>query len=377
MKVAIFETQHPEVAYPVTRLFDNGTNHITIFSYEEAYGPLKHLLAEQYNRYDWIIKKERQSKVSFIYTLYQQTKKRKIQVLYLDTVTDNFIFYAIMIFFSKKVRVILTIHSINNFFDHKFSFSLRRIIRTIGKKMLLRVTKEFNVISAPSVKYLKSKLPERKKVHCIPNAIFEKTSYRQSQSPVSEKINIVIPGTVEKRRRNYDQAFELIAKLKNENIPFSITFLGKLSGNYGQEVLAKCKDWNSQNNNINYYEGTGVDQAEFDRVMNEATVIFMPLVIHTIVDDDIIEICGVSSTSGNITEVIRHAKPFIIPGELAIDPCLEKSCFRYSSTENIVSFISRIYQDPAYYHTLLEAAWEASEHFTIENIRNRIAAVIE
>lgn len=377
MKAAIFETYHPEAAYPVIRLFDNGKNKLTIFSYEEAYQHLEHLLQDDIQKFNWVIRKKHQSKISFILTIFLETKKQKIQLLYLNTITDNFIFYAIMIFLLRKVRVIITIHSINNFFDHRFAFSPRRLIRTLGKKLLIAVTREFNVISIPSVKYLESKLPKDKKVHCVPNAVFDEFLCLQTQPLPTECINIVIPGTIEKRRRNYDQVFDLMIKLTDSKISFSITFLGKLYKDYGQEILSRSKAWNAQYGNIYYYEGDEVNQLEFDRVMARATILFLPLVIETIVDDDIVEICGTSSTSGNITEVIRHAKPFIIPKLMAIDPVLEKTCFRYDNPEEIVSFISVLQKSPDLYQSLLNSSLDASRNFTVNKIRDRIGAVLE
>lgn len=377
MKVAIFETHHAEAAYPVIKLFDNGKNKLTIFSYEEAYHYLEQLLQDDIKKFNRIVKKEQQSKISFIRTIFRHTKKQKIELLYLNTISDNFIFYALLILLLRKVRVIVTIHAVNNFFDHHFSIHPRRMIRTLGKKLLIIVTREFNVISTPSVKYLESKLPKGKKVHCVPNAVFEELYIRQTQPLPTECINIVIPGTVEKRRRNYDQVFDLMIKLTESKIPFTITLLGKLYKEYGQEILARSKAWNAQFNNVYYYEDGEINQLEFDRVIATATILFLPLEIETIVDDDIVEICGTSSTSGNITEVIRHAKPFIIPKLMAIDPVLEKACFRYNNPEEIVSFISALQQTPDLYQSLLNASLEASRNFTVNKIRGRIGAVLE
>jgi hypothetical protein len=232
------------------------------------------------------------------------------------------------------------------------------------------------VISTPSIKYLDGKLPKNKKVHCVPNAVFDEQLSFQTQPPVTASIHIVIPGTVEKRRRNYDQVFELMLQLTDAGIPFTITLLGKLYKEYGQEIMTRAKKWNVQYNNVRYYENEEVNQLEFDRVIATATLLFLPLEIETIVDDDIIEICGTSSTSGNITEVIRHAKPFIIPQRMAIDPVLEKSCFRYTNPAEIVSFISSLRQNPGLYSSLLKNSLDASRNFTVDKIRDRITAVL-
>src|SRR6185369_13910657 len=116
MKVAIFETEHFEAAYPLVRLFDNGHHEITVFSYPYAKRQLEYMLKDSKDRYHWITKEDNQSRVSFIRTIYREVKKRKIELLYLNTVSDSFQAYAFLVKRLRDIRVILTVHAINSFF---------------------------------------------------------------------------------------------------------------------------------------------------------------------------------------------------------------------------------------------------------------------
>src|SRR4249919_393230 len=173
MKVGIFETTHFEGAYPVIRLFDNGSNDITIFTYEDSYQQFQFLFKDEMNRYKWVVKGRDESKYSFIRRIYSETRSRKLELLYLNTITDNYIFYSWLVSLLKPLRIIITLHSINNYFNHKPAFSIRRIVRTMGKKRLIGAAKEFNVVALTMVNYLKSRLPATKKVHCVPGAVYE------------------------------------------------------------------------------------------------------------------------------------------------------------------------------------------------------------
>src|SRR5438874_13557504 len=117
MIVGIFETTHFEAAYRLIKLFDNGVNEITIFCYEESYRQLKYLLKDDLHKFKWIVRKQAETKYRFVYRIYTETRKRKLELLFLNTVTDNFILYAWLIRSLKEVRTIVTLHSINNFFD--------------------------------------------------------------------------------------------------------------------------------------------------------------------------------------------------------------------------------------------------------------------
>lgn len=371
MKIGIFETEHFEGSYPVIKLFDQNKNDITIFTYEPAFQQFSHLFPREPERYNWIVKPGKRSKYLFILDMYREIKKNKIELVYLNTISNNFIIYAIFVILLRKVRVVLTIHNINTQFTFKRSFSPRRIIRFIGRKFLLSAVKEFNVVALTMVNNLADKLPRHKKVYCVPGAVFEEDNFVQTQPPVNEHINIVIPGTVDGRRRDYEQALTFIDLLEQLQISATITFLGRFYDDYGKNILEKSRSLNLIYARLKYYEYETVDQPEFDRVMNEANFVFVPSVLNTIIEDGVMEIYGATMSSGNLFDVIKHAKPFIIPGSLNVDPFLEKSCFRYKRIEEIATFILSVHKDPGLYIAFQKYAVKASRNYTLQKVRER------
>ena len=128
MNIGIFETEHFEGAYPVIKLFDNGINAITIFTYEKPFRQFNFLFKENMNKYEWIVKKESESKNNFIYKIYREVKKRNIELLYLNTISNNFHSYVLMIKMLKRVRIIVTIHSINDYFEFSKAKTFRQMV---------------------------------------------------------------------------------------------------------------------------------------------------------------------------------------------------------------------------------------------------------
>src|SRR6476659_8071035 len=110
MKVAIFETTHFEGAYPVIRLFDNGINEITIFTYEESFRQFEFLFSKEMAKYTWVVKKNDESKYQFIMRMYRQVRSLHIDLFYINTIADNYILYAWMIKRLKPLRVVTTFH---------------------------------------------------------------------------------------------------------------------------------------------------------------------------------------------------------------------------------------------------------------------------
>jgi len=377
MKTGIFETEHFEVSCSVIRIFDNGKNDITVFTYEPAYEQFKYLFPGEPKKYEWIVKPINRSKYLFIRDMYREIKRKKISLVYLNTISNNFIVYAILVLLLKKVRVVLTVHNINTQFEFKPSLSPRRIIRYIGRRVLFSLVNEFNVIAMPMVHPLVNKLPKNKKVYCVPGAVFDEKQCRQTQPAITEYLTIVIPGTVDGRRRDYDKALDLILLLEKQQISSTITFLGRFYEEYGKKILEKIKTLQLKTTRLNYYEFETVAQPEFDRVMNEASFVFIPSVLTTIIEDGVTELYGTTMSSGNLFDVIKHAKPFIIPQPLKTDPFLETSCFRYRSVEEIAAFLASMKNNPGKYAGLMQNALEASRNYTVEKVKERNPGLFE
>jgi len=369
MRIGIFETTHFEGAYPVIRSFDRSDNQITIFTYEESFRQFQFLFANDMPRYKWVVKGKEESKYVFIRRIYKETKEQQLQLLYLNTISDNFIFYSWMISFLKPIRVIVTLHSINNYFNHSNALTLRRIVRTMGKKSLMRVVNEFNVVALTMVDYLKERLPASKKVHCVPGAVYEGRSGRIYPREMPVVIKLVVPGVIDERRRDYGLVLQLVEKLQERGMQITICLLGGISPIFGKIILQKLKSrkWEG----LHYYDVPVVDQPEFDRVMDEADLVFLPSTIHNKIIDDIPEVYGLTMSSGNLFDIIKHAKPFIAPRGLRVDPFLEGSCLRYESVDEIVDILSALINSPEVIDSLRSKAKAASENYSIEAVRKR------
>jgi hypothetical protein len=371
MNIGIFETEHFEGAYPVIKLFDSGSNSITIFTYEKSYRQFNFLFDGNMKRYEWVVKDENESKNKFVYKMYKEIRKRNIELLYLNTVSNNFHSYALLIKMLKRIRIIVTIHNINEYFEFNKAETFRQKIRRSGKKLLIKEVKEFNVVSLTMVENLKRNLPGYKKVHCVPGAIFEKEKIKIADLAAGEKIKIVVAGTIDVRRRNYDQVFEFLDKCNILQLPGTITLLGGYYGEEGKKILEKCKEYSVDHDNLKFYDRDVVDQPEFDRVMNESHFVWIPSVIETILQDNVTEVYGVTISSGNLFDIIKHAKPFIVPVQLQFDDFLDSSSFTYQHTDDIIGYLQKFVIVPSLYDKLKQKALVNAEKYTIENVKAR------
>jgi len=376
MRVGIFETTHFEGAYPVIKCFDNGANEITIFCYEESYRQFQHLFEGQMEKFSWVVKSQQDSKYKFIYRIYKETKSRKLDLLYLNTISDNFIFYAWILRFLKGVRVVLTIHSINNFFWKLPSLNLRAVIRSVGKKQLIKQVNEFNVVAMTLVDYLRTKLAASKIIYTVPGAVYEQRK-RELKPLENKKISrIVVPGIIDARRRNYQDVLQLAELINKTGMRISITLLGGLNKEFGSSIIESIKN-SPDTADLKYYTAPVVDQPEFDREMDDADIVLLPATVQTYILDGIYEEYGVTQSTGTLFDIVKHAKPFIAPRNLRVDPFLEKSCLRYDSMEEILEIIQALEESPDVWQDLQQKAKIASTYYTIEAVRKRNPGLFE
>lgn len=369
MRITIFETDHFEVAYTLIRLFQLPGNQLTIFVYPSSFQQLQQMPGIDFDAHQWVIKKESQSKAGFVQQLYRHIKNSKSDLLYLETVTDNFIFYAWLVKALPGVRIILTIHDINSFFFYKKNGTFRRYVRNMGKKQLLRAIKEFTVINSRMVEYLKNLLPANKKVRFIPGAFFDETTYQAPPHPLLP-FRLVVPGSVDVRRRDYDLVFDLLEECKRLAIPVDITLLGGFHAEHGAAILQRCKEYGKLHNNLHWFESSIVDQVQFSEVMNAAHFILAPCVIRTVIADDIEEVYGVSLSSGNIGDIIKYGRPAIVPEALNTGAEISQVVIRYTAAKEIPEQLLLLRDHPEKYVEFVNQALLGSKAFTLESLRS-------
>lgn len=367
MNIGIFETEHFEGAYPVIKLFDTPENKLILFSDAPTYNRFSDLFKLQTNKYQWVIKNGASNRFAFFYQMYKAARKHKLDIFYFNTISNNHLLFGLLIKSLPGIRAIMTIHDINCLFDTKFSIRLRECLQHLGKRILLRQIHEFNVVSDTMIPYLQKK-DTRIKVHNIPGAVFEN---RIRKSNLTEHIHLVVPGSIDNRRRDYGKVFELLNAAEETAVTLNITLLGGPHGQYGESVIARARQFKGRHTRLFCYEQKVVDQEEFDEKLDSAHFIFIPSVVNTSICRNIPEIYGITKSSGNIFDVIKHAKPFIVPQTLVVPADLRNSSFAYDSIIEVAEFLKKLLYSPDEYTTWHDKAVNNSNRYTIDKVREK------
>jgi hypothetical protein len=257
-------------------------------------------------------------------------------------------------------------------FDSAPGFGLKSLVRHAGKMSLLKQVNEFNVISDTMIAYLQNRLGNDKQVHNIPGAIFGEFSNKVS---LGETMRLVVPGSIDKKRRRYEEVFELARIAENNALTLQVVLLGGSTDEYGNEIIKRANAFQGNSVEIIYFETTEVDQQTYDQELDSSHFIWIPSVIETNICGTIPEVYGVTKSSGNIFDVVRHGKPFIIPHRLMIPTTLEIGCFRYRDLMEIIHFISDLFTEPYKYEELNDQAIKCCKEYNIDNIRKKHPAL--
>jgi hypothetical protein len=212
-----------------------------------------------------------------------QVATKELDVLFVNTIKPLPWDTLNWLRFKPKTRckTIWTVHEVNTDFAYN--------------KILLR---KFDAISVPLQK-MKEYIIEKKlydgKIFAFPFMLHERTY---------PDINhmFVVPGKIEKFRRDYDVAFEMM----NWKEPWC--FLGEPIGKYGQQVLNKCKDMNNQGFNIKFFNEY-VSDKEYEDILTGCKKVVAPLRNPTIGHNRLTrEIYGRTKACGAMFEAVKYGK---------------------------------------------------------------------
>jgi hypothetical protein len=366
MQISIYETVHFENIGALIRLFDQPGNQITVFCDEIAARQAAADLQGDYDRFIWVTRQPPMGRRRFILHMRAHIRKRGCDLVWLNTVSDNFIHLAWMASSFPQTRFVVTLHAIEAYFSPQLKFNLRRIIRVAGKWLLRRTIREYSVQSPTLLPAARRNLHPRYPLHLVPGAIYEPGKF---EIDPTLPLNLVVAGSVDPRRRNYEELNQLISSLEQAAIPIRITVLGSTESAFGRSQRDYWRSLRLEHVNLKWYETELVEQAEYDDVLAHAHFIFHPSASESVLEDGAKEVYGATISSGVFSDAIRHAKPMILPSFLTIDPLFNSCCLQYQQAGDLLPFFRMMQDEPSSYQSWKEAALRMAEQFTVERIR--------
>jgi glycosyltransferase involved in cell wall biosynthesis len=372
MKIGIFETDHFEGAYPKIRICDNGKNKITLIVNSEMETQLQEILGSQTEHFHWITKGNTESKRVFISRLSKILPELNLDLLIFNTIADNFFFYAQLINKIPRTHVMLHVHDVNNIFLPDFTFPPKRLFRFLGKKLLVNRIDSVSVYEEAMVDYLKEAIKIKLPIYWIPGAIYETTSINIPIKADKKSLRIVVPGSIDILRRDYGLVLTVYSQLRETGANVELVLLGAPCGKYGETILKKCISLNEKwGGGLVWYENF-VPNSEFDIQMKAADIVLLPVLPSTSIFDGITEIYGITKSSGGMSDMVKWAKPGVVPKDFRYAQRLDSSILSYQNPAELVKILIDLQINKDKMIALQKNALENASYFTIQKLREQL-----
>lgn len=264
-----------------------------------------------------------------------------------------------------KCPKILTLHNVNIWLKPKASLNIRYCARMFLRMYLLRKFDGVTVFSNNIKNYVLQDTNYKKAVFVTPFSYYSNDNNFDDKKNVNSIINITIPGTIKKARRDYDKILSIYDSIIENKVPIKLVLLGKPIGEYGKKILKVCEDINSRGGNIEYF-GDYIPRDVFENKIKEASILYADIPPKYYIDGTE-EIYGLTKETGVTFLMIKYTKPAILPILFKNMPELDKSIIRYENLVDLEKILINL--DNITIKKLTEQALINSEKFTIEKIR--------
>lgn len=361
INIALVDLVHLEVLSAFTQVLAPVFNQVSIITNRFLYDKIdKNLLLD--NCSILCIDEENGN---YIEEINQYLSEHKIEMLILTTIETGFEDFN-KLFSAYLGKKLVVIHNVNFWFKKKRRLKIFREPRNEPHVQILDMTKKLDAVIVLNTGLINSVRRYSKKVKIIPFTTALLKDEKPGTLNFSDKMRIVVPGIIEKKRKDYHIVFELIKAIGSENV--ALTLLGKPRDNYGQLIINEANRLKTQGFDIEYFLDY-IPPKKFNEEMERATIVVSPIKPY-VSFAGIPEEYGRTKISGSIYDIIRFKKPGIIPYELRLSEELEDRFLRYKNLDDLVDKVNSL-MDRETYAKVLDKITCSNKYWLEDNVRDR------
>jgi len=299
-----------------------------------------------------------------IFDLIKLLNKTRPDYVFINTLQNDWFKYAVIaLSIYKSIKIVLTIHNINSYFERPVIFSIKNYYKLFLKILVFKRANIYNVYGEKLKQYLKTKV-KKKEILTIPFQLCDLDEHvLKKQSDNSFKI--VVPGTVNMRRRDYTMIENLLEYDDISTSNIEIILLGRPREEAGKNFVER----NSENKKLKVYMEF-VTSEEFHYQMSNADIILAPL-IENIRFDGVTEYYGLSKEGGASFLAIKYQLPLIIPKYIEPMTEIESSTIQYEDVLDLREILCCLIRQESYSSYYCEAITN-SKKFELSVVRKAI-----
>jgi len=154
----------------------------------------------------------------------------------------------------------------------------------------------------------------------------------------SNTINIVIPGGISNKSRDYTMIVDAFkTSLNTFRNPVHLHLLGPVNSAYARNIVQHLLDLENNNFHLVFYK-TFISQEDFDQVIRDADFMILPMnqwmKFYAFKERN-----GFSCVSGNINDMVRFNIPSIIPAFYPVSDSFRNIVAQYRDQEHLTELI--------------------------------------
>lgn len=344
-KLLIYETTHYETLPAIVELALEKFEQVTIYVVSpDIPESCNQFPAFKSNKIKWVIKPGDQANWSFIKQLFQELTNDNYSHLLINSLDHNLYYFSMQLSgVSGDIHTVLNVHTVHDYTTTRYN-SILNISESIAKKRFYRLIKNHRVLAPAMPAYLRSKLKEIE-VEYIPGMFYQ--PFQQTEFTKSP-FQIVIPGAVEKKRREYEiipQVISHLAKKIGSEKKIELVILGNSSNSYAKELEREIREVLSPSISLILFEAD-VAYNDYSKWYSAANIIWAPVRLDMESIRGVPEINGLSNSAGFIVDFIHYAHPSLLPAAIKFDDQLDQLFFRYNSPEDAADQLLKFIIDP-------------------------------
>ncbi|MFT3934318.1 MAG: glycosyltransferase [Chitinophagaceae bacterium] len=374
MKIFIYELVHLDWVIPLTDFLRDSPYAVTFFVHTKMKKDLEESLpAEAYTIYEWVYIED-QPIISLFKLLNDHIKKKGCNLIWVNTNDSKHIIFALLRLKHQHIKLIVNIHEINNFLYPRFSYNIKKALRYFSKRALSKIADAF-IVNNDQMR----NIIIQQQSTCKPCYVITPVFYMDNSENISkqESFSVVVPGSVDSRRRDYKivlAAWTIFMQTKKTDKETLLILAGN-SNPYGHDILAIINSNPTLKETVRIFDSE-IPECQFQRIITDASIIVSPQNATTSISDHIQETYGITKTSGNIYDAIRHGKPLIVPALLRTPEEIASSTIRYASEKALIEIFQNLSNDKNIFYSINQRAIENSQKFSYKAMRKKIDTMI-
>lgn len=373
-KMLIYETTHHENLPALLDLSERHFGQVAVFLKALSY---HHLTAGaspelRWPRTDFYVQTADCGNRRFLGQLFSFFRRHGYSHLHLATLDNNLLLVALRLIFLDTAHISMTVHEINEYTSSSYR-NLRDWSETIAKIFLHRRVRHHHVFLPAMVDELGRRLTGSVAVY-IPSRFYSVRRAPGTTPLRPPPYRIVVPGSVDPNRRNYDDISRALALLSSDSgIPaIELVLLGDSATKTGAAVLAALRILTHARLGIRHFSGY-IPESTFEEELATAHLLWSPLNIQKKGSRGRPEIYGVSTASGLTADLLLNDIPALVPAGFTIPDPFRSAIYPYRSPEEAAEILRRVIFDAAEFAVAREKIRHTFGYFSKENFGEAFA----